>query len=111
MNNQYKAIGMLINDLRKERYLLTDGIVEELREHFSEILMQLAAAWYKEVPLLDYLLDFHLAEAERLRRFVVYEEGRDYPVIRAVLHEEFSLLIGRIGRMIEGKFEEVEEDA
>ncbi len=102
MENQFQAIGMLINDLRKGRNLLTEDLIEDLRENFKEILLQLGYAWYRKVEWLDYLLDFHMAEAERLRTFVVHEEGREYPSIRAVLYEEFSKLIARIDHMING---------
>ena len=102
MDNQFGAIGMMINDLRKGRNLLTEGIIEELRKNFKEILMQLGYAWYGKVEWLDYLLDFHMAEAERLRGFVVHEEGKDYPSIRAVLYDEFTALIERIDHMING---------
>ena len=43
-----------------------------------------------------------MAEAERLRVFVVHEEGKDYPSIRAVLYEEFTALIARIDLMVSG---------
>ncbi|HMI03113.1 MAG TPA: hypothetical protein VK541_11560 [Pedobacter sp.] len=103
MENQFQAIGMLIGDLRKGRNLLTEGIVEELRDNFREILMQLGYAWYQKVEWLDYLLDFHIAEAERLRTFVVHEEGRDYPSLRAVLYEELTLLITRLNMLVNGE--------
>jgi len=102
LENQFRAIGMLIGDLRKGRNLLTEGIIEDLKENFREIILQLGYAWYQKVAWLDYLLEFHMAEAERLRGFVVPEEGRDYPSIRAVLYEEFTALIARIDLMING---------
>jgi hypothetical protein len=103
MENQFQAIGMLIGDLRHGRDLLTEGIVEDMRVNFREILMQLGYAWYQKVEWLDYLLDFHIAEAERLRGFVVFEEGRDYPSIRAVLYEELTLLITRLNMLVNGE--------
>lgn len=100
MNNQLQAIGMLINDLRNDRNLLTDGIVEDLSNNFREILMQLGYAWYQNVEGFDYLLDFHIAEAARLRGFVEHEEARDYPALRIFLYDELTVLIIKLNTLV-----------
>ncbi|MES2458061.1 MAG: hypothetical protein V4594_21060 [Bacteroidota bacterium] len=102
MRNEFQAVGMLINDLRKERTLVTDGIIDMMRHNFNEITLQLGYAWYQKVEWLDYLLDFHLNEAERLQAFVVPVDGAAYPAIRAVLFEELGALAGRLDMLING---------
>jgi hypothetical protein len=103
MKNQFQAIGMLIGDLRNGRSLLTEGIVEDMQDNFREILMQLGYAWYQKLEGLDYLLDFHIAEAARLREFVGHEEGRDYPTLRIFLYDELTLLIIRLNMLVNGE--------
>lgn len=100
LENHYYAIGMLINDLRKGREIQTEGIEEEIKDTFIDILKRLAYAWFQKVEWIDYMLDFHRAEAERLKIYVSPEAGRDYPAIRACLHKELTLLLKRLDMMI-----------
>lgn len=105
MLNEFQAVGMLINDLRKGRRIETDGIIEEIEDAFREITLQLGHAWINKVQWLDYLLDFHWAEAERLMVFVEAEAGREYVEMRACLHQELKTLAERIDVMINGSKE------
>lgn len=100
LENHCYAIGMLINDLRKGREIQTEGIEEEIKDTFVDILKRLAYAWFQKVEWIDYMLDFHHAEAERLKVYVAPESGRDYSAIRACLHIELTLLLKRLDMMI-----------
>ncbi|RYE54804.1 MAG: hypothetical protein EOP48_11515 [Sphingobacteriales bacterium] len=99
MEYQLYVIGMLINDLRKGRAIETDGIEEDIREVFIEMLKPLAYAWLQKVEWMDYLLDFHSAEAIRLKKYVK-PKAKDYQSLRVCIHQELTLLIERLDMMI-----------
>ncbi len=77
-----------------------EEIEEDVREIFGDILKQLASAWFQKVDWLDYLLDFHAVEAERLKKYVSPESGEDYSTLRACLHSQLTTLIERLDMMI-----------
>jgi len=83
---------MLINDLRKGREIQTEGIEEEIKDTFIDILKRLAYARFQKVEWIDYMLNFHHAEAERLKIHVSTGSGENYPAIRTCLHKELTLI-------------------
>lgn len=103
MINRYQAIGRLIMNLRNGRFLEDEAEFEaELKAEFNEVTLQLGAMWLEKEEGIDYCLDFHRAEAARLRAFVGFEEGKPNVTLRMLMYEELTEQMRRLDIMIDG---------
>jgi len=101
MRNQYQAIARLIMNLRNGRFMEDeDGMMQEIRREFNDITLQLGYYWLEKMEGWEYDMDFHRAEAERLRGFVAF--GADKPSVagRLFLYEELTEQMRRLDILI-----------
>jgi|GEM_PF-758246 len=103
MRNQYQAIGRLIMNFRNGRFLEDeDEIIQEAAEEFNDITLQLGYYWVEKLEGWEYNMDFHRAEAERLRFFVSFEADKPGVKARLFLYEELTEQMRRLGILIDG---------
>lgn len=97
MNNQYQAIGRLIMNLRNGRFLEDEQeIIQEIRSEFNHITLRLGYYWLEKLDGWEYNMDFHRAEAERLRGFVDFEADKPSVNGRLFLYEELTEQMRRL---------------
>ncbi|MBE9599510.1 hypothetical protein [Pedobacter sp. MC2016-24] len=97
MYNQYQAIGRLIINLRNGRFLENeDAFIAELEEEFKGITLQLGYYWLEKLDGWEYNINFHRAEAERLRDLVPYEGGPSTAQARVFIHEQLTEQMRRL---------------
>lgn len=103
MMNQYQAIGRLIMNLRNGRFLEDEEMMmQEIRQEFNEVTLQLGYYWMEKMDGWEYNMDFHRSEAERLRSFVDFEANMPSVKSRLFLYEELTEQMRRLDMMIDG---------
>jgi len=103
MRNEYQAIGRLIMNLRNGRFLEDEeAMIEEIAEEFNDITLQLGYYWVERLEGWEYNLDFHRAEAERLREFVAFEADKPSVKGRLFMYEQLTEQMRRLDVLIDG---------
>lgn len=102
MLNRYHAIGRLIMNLRNGRFLIEEGFEAELMDEFRQVTLWLASDWLRKTDGWEYCLDFHYAEADRLRGFVDFNAHKPNVTLRMLMHEQLTEQMRRLDMMING---------
>jgi hypothetical protein len=104
MRNEYQAVGRLIMNLRNGRFIEEgEEFMLELQEEFNDITLQLGHYWMEHLDGWEYNLDFHRAEAERLRDFVDFEAGKASAMTRLFMYEQLTEQMRRLDLLINGE--------
>jgi hypothetical protein len=97
MHNRYHAIGRLILNLINGRFLEEEeAIIFEMDHEFNDISIQLGYYWLEKMEGWEYNINFHRAEAERLRDLVPCEGDQSSSQARLFIHEQMTEQIRRL---------------